>query len=110
MLAASFERIHRSNLIGMGILPLRWPAGVNPATLAIQPGDKVEVNAPLDTLVPRCSIDVKIVRVDASVESYELTAAVETQLEVALLRCGGVIPLILQKTLAAQDKKETHER
>ena len=110
VLAASFERIHRSNLIGMGILPLRWPAGVNPATLAIQPGDKVEVNAPLDTLVPRCSIDVKIVRVDASVESYELTAAVETQLEVALLRCGGVIPLILQKTLAAQDKKETHER
>ena len=110
VLAASFERIHRSNLIGMGILPLRWPAGVNPATLAIQPGDKVEVNAPLDTLAPRCSIDVKIVRVDASVESYELTAAVETQLEVALLRCGGVIPLILQKTLAAQDKKETHER
>ncbi|MGX7001091.1 aconitate hydratase AcnA [Caballeronia sp. KNU42] len=110
VLAASFERIHRSNLIGMGILPLRWPVGVSPDTLAIQPGDKVEVIAPPDTLAPRCRIDVKIVRTDASVESYELTAAVETQLEVALLRCGGVIPLILQKTLADQGKKETHER
>jgi aconitate hydratase len=102
VLAVSFERIHRSNLIGMGILPLRWPAGICPATLNIQPGDKVEVNTPPDTLAPRCRVDVKIVRVDASVESYEVTAAVETQLEVTLLRCGGVIPLILQKTLAAQ--------
>jgi aconitate hydratase len=110
VLAVSFERIHRSNLIGMGILPLRWPAGVSPATLNIQPGDKVEVNAPPDTLAPRCRVDVKIVRADASVESYEVTAAVETQLEVTLLRCGGVIPLILQKTLAAQGKKQKHER
>ncbi|WP_031358570.1 aconitate hydratase AcnA [Caballeronia sordidicola] len=110
VLAVSFERIHRSNLIGMGILPLRWPAGISPATLNIRPGDKVEVNAPPDTLAPRCRIDVKIVRADASVESYEVTAAVETQLEVALLRCGGVIPLILQKTLAAQGTKEKHER
>ncbi|WP_213764207.1 aconitate hydratase AcnA [Caballeronia sp. dw_19] len=110
VLAASFERIHRSNLIGMGILPLRWPAGINPATLNIQPGDKVEVNAPPDTLAPRCRVDVKIVRADASVESFAVTAAVETQLEVTLLRCGGVIPLILQKTLAAQSEKEKHER
>jgi aconitate hydratase len=110
VLAVSFERIHRSNLIGMGILPLRWPAGISPATLNIQPGDKVEVNAPPDTLAPRCRIDVKIVRVDASVEAYEVIAAVETQLEAALLRCGGVIPLILQKTLAAQRKKVKHER
>jgi len=94
----------------MGILPLRWPAGVSPSTLNIQPGDKVEVNAPPDTLAPRCRVDVKIVRADASVESYEVTAAVETQLEVTLLRCGGVIPLILRKTLAAQGKKQKHER
>lgn len=43
VLAVSFERIHRSNLIGMGILPLRLPEGVNPATLNIRPGDKLEV-------------------------------------------------------------------
>ncbi|QIE28851.1 Aconitate/2-methylaconitate hydratase (plasmid) [Caballeronia sp. SBC1] len=110
VLAVSFERIHRSNLIGMGILPLRWPTGISPVTLNIQPGDKVEVNAPPETVTPRCKVDVKIVRADARVESYEATAAVETQLEIALLRCGGVIPLILQKTLAAQGEKEKHER
>jgi len=68
------------------------------------------VSAPSDKLAPRCRVDVKIARADASVESYEVTAAVETQLEVALLRCGGVIPFILQKTLAAQGKKWKHER
>jgi len=102
VLAVSFERIHRSNLIGMGILPLRLPQGVNPATLDIQPGDRIEVDAPADTLAPRCDVPVRIVRADGSIEAMTATAAVETQLETRLLRSGGVIPLILQKTIASQ--------
>jgi aconitate hydratase len=101
VLAVSFERIHRSNLIGMGILPLRLPKGVNPSTLNIRPGDKVEVNAAPETLGPRCKVATRIVRADGSIEQFEAVAGVETQLEIALLRAGGVIPLILQKTLAA---------
>ncbi|WP_144156456.1 aconitate hydratase AcnA [Paraburkholderia sp. BCC1885] len=103
VLAVSFERIHRSNLIGMGILPLRLPPGVNPATLNIQPGDTVEVDAPADKLAPRCAVPVRINRVKGNgrIEAFEATAAVETQLEVQLLRSGGVIPSILRKTLAA---------
>ncbi|MDW5442913.1 aconitate hydratase AcnA [Polaromonas sp. SM01] len=100
VLAMSFERIHRSNLIGMGILPLRFPKGVGPQTLNLQPGDRVEVMALADSLAPRCSIPVQIVRIDGSVENVTATAAVETQLEVALLHSGGVIPLILGKTIA----------
>ena len=102
VLAVSFERIHRSNLIGMGILPLRLPQGVNPATLDIQPGDRIEVDAPADTLAPRCDVPVRIVRADGSIEAMTATAAVETQLETRFLRSGGVIPLILQKTIASQ--------
>jgi len=102
VLAVSFERIHRSNLIGMGILPLRLPQGVNPATLNIQPGDRIEVDAPADTLAPRCDVPVRIVRADGSIEAMTATAAVETQLETRFLRSGGVIPLILQKTIASQ--------
>lgn len=102
VLAVSFERIHRSNLIGMGILPVRLPKGITPVTLAIQPGDKIEVDAAPDTIAPRGEINVRIIRVDGSVDQFDATAGVETQLETALLRAGGVIPLILHKTLAAQ--------
>lgn len=102
VVAVSFERIHRSNLIGMGILPLRLPKDVSPVSLNVRPGDKVEINASPDTLAPRCQISVNIVRVNGNIDQFEVTAAVETQMETALLRAGGVIPLILQKTLAAQ--------
>jgi len=103
VLAASFERIHRSNLIGMGILPLRFAAGLHPDTLDLKPGDKLEVDSPADTLSPRCAVPVRIVRADGRVEPVAATAAVETRLECELLRSGGVIPLILQKNLATQE-------
>ncbi|CAG9201710.1 Aconitate hydratase A [Paraburkholderia tropica] len=100
VLAASFERIHRSNLIGMGILPLRFAPGTHPDTLALQPGDMLDVQADAATLAPRCAVPVRIVRADGRIESIDVRAAVETQLECSLLRSGGVIPLILQNTLA----------
>ncbi|KVR55006.1 aconitate hydratase [Burkholderia ubonensis] len=103
VLAVSFERIHRSNLIGMGILPMRLAPGVHPDTLDLQPGDKLEVDAAGDTLSPRCRVPVRVVRANGSVQPIQATAAVETQLECALLRSGGVIPLILQKSLLTQE-------
>ena len=101
VLAVSFERIHRSNLIGMGILPLLMPAGVTPQTLAIQAGDQVEITADVAMVNPRASIQVRVLRADGRVEEFQARAAVETQLEVELLRDGGVIPSILQKTIRA---------
>jgi aconitate hydratase len=102
VLAVSFERIHRSNLIGMGILPLRLPAGTDPQTLQLHPGDRIEIDASPQSLAPRCEITVRVVRQDSSIEHLVATAGVETQLEVELLRQGGVIPAILRKTIATQ--------
>ncbi len=107
VLAASFERIHRSNLIGMGILPLRLPAGVNPATLKLVPGDRIEIDATADALSPRGAVPVRVRRADGRVEAFDAQASVETRLEVQLLRDGGVIPSILQKTIAAQRAQDT---
>ena len=101
VLAVSFERIHRSNLIGMGILPLRLPDGVTPATLDLLPGDRIEIDAPADALAPRTPVPVRILRANGAVQTLSATAAVETQLEVRLLRLGGVIPAILSDTLAS---------
>lgn len=101
VLAVSFERIHRSNLIGMGILPLLMPVGVTPQTLAIQAGDQIEISADVAQVKPRSSIEVRVHRADGRIETFQARAAVETQLEVELLRDGGVIPSILQKTIRA---------
>jgi aconitate hydratase len=100
VLAASFERIHRSNLIGMGILPLRFAPGTHPDALGLGPGDMLDIQADAATIAPRCPVPVRIVRADGRIESIDARAAVETQLECRLLRSGGVIPLILQNTLA----------
>ncbi len=100
VLASSFERIHRSNLIGMGILPLRFPEGIGPQTLALAPGDRITVHA--DAIAPRCLVDVTIERRDGRVEAIAMAAAVETQLEVELLGHGGVIPTILKQRLGKQ--------
>jgi aconitate hydratase len=102
VLAVSLERIHRSNLIGMGILPLRLPTGITPQTLAIQAGDRIEIVADAASLAPRVKVPVRIHRRDGSVEHLLATAALETQLELDLMRAGGVIPSILQQTIASQ--------
>ncbi len=95
VLALSFERIHRSNLIGMGILPLRLPAALH-----LAPGDRIEVDAPDGSLVPRAAVPVRVLRNDGRVENLQAIAAVETQFEVDVLRAGGVIPAILRRTLS----------
>jgi aconitate hydratase len=99
VLAVSFERIHRSNLIGMGILPLWLPDGVTPQTLFIQPGDQFELEATVEVIQPRATLMVRIYRVDGQIEKFQARAAIETQFEVDLLREGGVIPSILHKTI-----------
>jgi len=108
VLAVSFERIHRSNLIGMGILPLWLPAGVTPHTLAIQPGDQIEVDALAEAIQPRTPVTVRVYRANGQVEVFEARAAVETQLEVDLLRDGGVIPSILHKTIRDHQVRDNH--
>ncbi|WP_291589137.1 aconitate hydratase AcnA [Comamonas sp. UBA7528] len=109
VLANSFERIHRSNLIGMGILPLRFPAGVTPMSLNLQLGDRVQVDAPAASISPRCPVTVHILRANGAREQLTATAAVETQLEVDLLRKGGVIPSTLQRMLE-QHRKDVSTR
>jgi aconitate hydratase len=102
VLAVSFERIHRSNLIGMGILPLRLPPGIDPQSMQLQPGDRIEIHADGTCIAPRGRVPVSILRANGQVQAFEVKAAIETQLELKLLQHGGVIPLILHQTIAAQ--------
>ena len=104
VLAVSYERIHRSNLIGMGILPLVLPEGINPTNLALRTGDRIEVDARVENIVPRGTIAVRVLRADGRIESFTARAAVETRMETELLRAGGVIPSILHDNLRRHGK------
>ncbi|WNJ91554.1 aconitate hydratase AcnA [Bosea sp. 685] len=100
IIAASIERIHRSNLIGMGILPLLLPADLHPSALGIVTGDRFQLDWDFDRLSPRCGVAVSILREEGGIETLALTAAIETSLEVELLKAGGIIPHVLSGLLA----------
>ncbi|PVE24827.1 aconitate hydratase AcnA [Microvirga sp. KLBC 81] len=102
VLASSFERIHRSNLIGMGILPLRLPADRHPGNLHLRPGDQILIEADPNRISPRGPVPVTIRRASGTSETFIATAAIETGLEVEILRNGGIIPLILQRVINAE--------
>ncbi|HWL56916.1 MAG TPA: aconitate hydratase AcnA [Paracoccus sp. (in: a-proteobacteria)] len=100
VLAVSFERIHRSNLIGMGILPLRLPEGVTPETLALSVRDRIEIGLDPARLGPRATVEVRVHRASGGVERLDAIAAIETSLEVETLAKGGLMPLILDRVIA----------
>ena len=95
VLASSFERIHRSNLINMGILPLRLRRGDGPQDLALEVDDRIEVCALPEQIAPRAHIPICIQRRNGELRSIETTAAVETSLEVEILKWGGILPMML---------------
>ena len=80
---------------------MRLEDGWNPQRMALQPGDRLEVDAAPERLAPRAPIAVRIVRRDGRVEAVAARAAVETRMEVSLLCDGGVLPSILKQHLPA---------
>ncbi|MGY8635768.1 aconitate hydratase AcnA [Bradyrhizobium sp. 14AA] len=99
VLALSFERIHRSNLIGMGVLPLRLPSDRRPQDLALRPTDEIEIDASVEAIRPRAGVVVRIRRDNTEIDRFEAMAAIETSLECEILRAGGLLPLILRRAL-----------
>ena len=97
VLAVSFERIHRSNLIGMGILPLRVPDGITPQSLSLTAKDRIEIDLDPAGLSPRGLVRVTLRRASGAVETLDAAAAIETSLEIETLAKGGLMPLILDR-------------
>ena len=100
VLACSFERIHRSNLCHMGILPLELPRDITPCTLQVAAGDRFEIVAPAATLAPASPCSVTLHRAAGATQRFVAKAAVETLAEVAVLRAGGLLPLMLRRCLS----------
>ncbi|HEV2512271.1 aconitate hydratase AcnA [Bosea sp. (in: a-proteobacteria)] len=107
VIAASIERIHRTNLIGMGILPLLLPEGVHPDRLDIRSTDLFEIDLGPGRLAPRCEVPLTIHRSDGEPARLVLRAAIETSLEITLLEAGGLIPHVLARLLRGRDPVAT---
>ncbi|MBO1078432.1 aconitate hydratase AcnA [Roseomonas haemaphysalidis] len=99
VLANSFERIHRSNLVGMGVLPLRLPEGWRFDTMGLEAGDRIEVLLSSAVLTPRAAVPIILHRKDGDARHGTAMALLDTTREVNLIRAGGIIPTILRRAL-----------
>jgi aconitate hydratase len=97
----SFERIHRSNLIGMGVLPLQFPDGVTRQTLGINGTETFDVLGLEDGLFPRMTVGLVITRADGTIETVDVNCRIDTEDEVAYYLNGGIMQYVLRQLLAA---------
>ena len=100
VIARSFERIHRTNLIGMGILPVKIIDDFDPQSAGLSALDTLEIDASLARIGVQKEVPVRLYRPNGSVQSIVCRAAVETRHEVELLRVGGVLSGILTSCLS----------
>jgi len=100
VIAESFERIHRSNLVGMGVLPLTFPDGISWHSLDLR-GDEAVSIAGLSDLAPRQELSARIVRADGSEETVNLRCRIDTEDELEYYRNGGILPFMLRRLAAA---------
>jgi aconitate hydratase len=95
VLVESFERIHRSNLVGMGILPLAFPEGVDRKTLGLTGREELRLDYPNGALAPKGKVGVQVSRDGAEVTCFDATVMAFSDSEIAMIKDGGVLPSIM---------------
>jgi aconitate hydratase len=98
VIAESFERIHRSNLVGMGILPLVFEAGVTRKTLGLTGQEIIDIDGfdAAGTITPGMTLTMRITRPDGAIETTHLLCRVDTADEVGYMNAGGILPYVLE--------------
>jgi len=99
VIAESFERIHRSNLVGMGVLPLQLPGGTTRLTLGLTGHETFDIDTVAAAQNPRVPVACTIHRADGSRTTVMLTARLDTRLEAEYYRQGGIVQYVLRKFL-----------
>lgn len=101
VVAQSFERIHRSNLLGMGVLPLVFQPGESAATLGLDGSETFSIIGLGEDLTTRQELTLEITRANGRVDRTTLIARVDTAIEIAYYRHGGILPYVLRQLLTA---------
>jgi len=100
VVAASFERIHRSNLVGMGVLPLQFQEGTNAQTLGLDGSEKFSITGLSDSIQPGQELKLEIQTRDGESKSVPVRLRIDTPIEVDYYRHGGILPFVLRQLLA----------
>jgi aconitate hydratase len=101
VIAESFERIHRSNLVNMGILPLRFKDGENAACLKLTGRETFDIVGMADSLAPGAELQVRATAADGAVKEFGAIARIDTPEELVAYRHGGILPYVLRQLVKA---------
>ena len=100
VIAESFERIHRSNLVGMGVIPFEFTNGQSRKTLALDGSEAVSISG-LDTIQPLQEVPCEITRVDGTITKLLLKCRIDTAIEIEYIEHGGVLHYVLRNLAKA---------
>ena len=106
VIAESFERIHRTNLVGMGVLPLQLPPGTTADTLRLDGSEVFDVTGMAAQLGVRSTVTCTIRRADGTAETVQLTVRLDTQEDVEYWRHGGILPRVWRSYVTGQPMRE----
>lgn len=97
VIAESFERIHRSNLVGMGVLPLEFREGDTPTSLGLTGRETFDISGIADGLEPGCTVDVTATADDGTVTTFKANARLDSDVDVDYYMNGGILQTVLRK-------------
>ncbi|MBL9135882.1 MAG: aconitate hydratase AcnA [Verrucomicrobiales bacterium] len=100
VVAQSFERIHRSNLVGMGVLPLQFKEGTTAATLQLDGSEVFDVLGLSPALKPQQDLTLRITRKDGSTRDIPVACRIDTPIEIDYYQHGGILPYVLRQLVA----------
>jgi len=100
VVAQSFERIHRSNLVGMGVLPLQFKEGTTAQTLKLDGTETYDIVGLDANIKPQQDLTLKITRKDGSVENVNVRCRIDTPIEIDYYQHGGILPYVLRQLVA----------
>jgi aconitate hydratase len=100
VIAASYERIHRSNLVGMGVLPLQFFDGVTAESLGLDGSQAFSINGLSDDLQPGQRLTVELKTTDGKTRYFPVKVRIDTPIEIDYYRHGGILPFVLRQLLA----------
>ncbi|MSU36004.1 MAG: aconitate hydratase AcnA [Pedosphaera sp.] len=100
VVAQSFERIHRSNLVGMGVLPLQFKEGVTAQSLQIDGTESCDVIGLTAAIKPQQDLTLRITRKEGAVENVPVRCRIDTPIEIDYYQHGGILPFVLRQLIA----------
>ena len=100
VVAQSFERIHRSNLVGMGVLPLQFKEGTTAQTLKLDGTETYDIVGLDANIKPQQDLTLKITRKDGKIENVSVRCRIDTPIEIDYYQHGGILPFVLRQLVA----------